>query len=237
MSSPTFDESGQEREAQTIFEGLPIEPIYTLAMDVPHSWLVRPRISSYDLDNIQLPHDEQDSVEAIFALDYLVVEGHARDTLTNAPPRGVQIELVDSHGKVVDDTQVVANLGYFQFKATPGIFTLRIRPGRGTDVFDMEMGSDITLTSFDGLVLYPGFKRRPGMEEEDVLAEPSSKADHGLFDDIKSGVLGWFGAGNAQNELAKTSDNGEAEINIFTVASGLLYEVGFFYVPILPRSY
>jgi UDP-glucose:glycoprotein glucosyltransferase len=172
-----------------VFEDLPIEPIYTLAMDVPSSWLVRPRQALYDLDNIQLgslaAEDRVKGVEAVFSLDHLVIEGHARDPATNAPPRGLQLELTKLDSTPVDDTQVVANLGYFQFKAEPGVFRLEIRAGRGRDIYRMESvgnegwdsppvelaGDKITLTSFEGLNLYPRLVRRPGMEAEDVLTE------------------------------------------------------------------
>jgi UDP-glucose:glycoprotein glucosyltransferase len=156
-------------------------------MDVPTAWLVRPREALYDLDNIQLgqlfPGDT--SVDAIFDIDYLVVEGHARDEAYNSAPRGVQIQLVTRDGTPIDDTQVVANLGYFQFKAKPGVFQLEIRQGRGRKLYRLgsagnegwqsatveEIGSEITLTSFEGLTLYPRFSRLPGMEREDVLEE------------------------------------------------------------------
>jgi UDP-glucose:glycoprotein glucosyltransferase len=158
-------------------------------MDVPQSWLVRPREALYDLDNIQLgslsDEDHILGVEAVFDLDYLVIEGHARDTNTNSPPRGIQLQLTNYNSTAIDDTQVVANLGYLQFKAKPGIFQLEIRPGRGRDIFEMEsvgnegwnsptveeVGNEITLTNFEGLTLYPRLVRLPGMELEDVLAE------------------------------------------------------------------
>ena len=156
-------------------------------MDVPSSWLVRPREALYDLDNIQLGSisSEDQSVKALFELDYLIIEGHAREGRTNAPPRGLQLQLVDSNSVPVGDTQVVANLGYFQFKSKPGVFRLEIRPGRGNHIFKMESvgnegwdsptvestGSEITLTSFGGLTLYPRLSRLPGMETADVLAE------------------------------------------------------------------
>jgi UDP-glucose:glycoprotein glucosyltransferase len=169
-------------------------------MDVPSSWLVRPREALYDLDNIQLgsisPEDQ--SVKALFELDYLIIEGHAREGYTNAPPRGLQLQLVDSNSAPVGDTQVVANLGYFQFKSKPGVFRLEIRSGRGNDIFKMESvgnegwdsptvestGSEITLTSFEGVTLYPRLSRRPGMEIEDVLAElqePGTAEGHENF--------------------------------------------------------
>lgn len=184
------------------FEDLPIDPIYTLAMDVPTSWLVRPREALYDLDNIQLgklfPGDE--SVEAIFALDYIVIEGHARELSSRGePPRGVQLQLSRSDGTSIDDTQVVANLGYFQFKAKPGVFHLDIRPGRGKEIFKLGSagnegwdspsvevaGNEITITSFEGITLYPRLSRLPGKESADVLKDDMADESHG--------VIPWYG--------------------------------------------
>ena len=171
-------------------------------MDVPTAWLVRPREALYDLDNIQLaklfPGDT--SVDAVFDLDYLVVEGHARDATYNSAPRGIQIQLVTRDGTPIDDTQVVANLGYFQFKAKPGVFQLEIRQGRGRKLYKLEsagnegwqsatveeIGSEITLTSFEGLTLYPRLSRLPGMEREDVLEEKNGGGPKNVFETIVS---------------------------------------------------
>ncbi|KAF8888622.1 UDP-glucose:glycoprotein glucosyltransferase-domain-containing protein [Infundibulicybe gibba] len=237
-----FDEEGLEIPAQAIFEDLPSEPIYTLAMDVPSSWLVRPREALYDLDNIQLNSitPEDSGVDAVFELDYLVIEGHARETATNAPPRGLQLQLINSDLSPIDDTQVVANLGYIQFKAKPGVFQLEIREGRGRDVFVMEsvgnegwdsptvdiVGSEITLTSFEGLTLYPRLSRVSGMETVDVLEEPSTSTN---MNSVVQHVTSWFkqmfqSADTAPPEASLVKSNEQADINIFTVASGLLYE-------------
>ena len=178
-----------ERQSQAVFDGLPVDPIYTLGMDVPPAWLVRPREAMYDLDNIQLgalsPEDRIQGMQAIFDLDFLVVEGHARNPQSNAPPRGVQLQLMNGNGTSVDDTQIVATLGYFQFKTKPGVFQLEIREGRGRDIYKLdsvgnegwdsltveEVGNEITLTSFEGLTLYPRLTRMPGMEAEDLFAD------------------------------------------------------------------
>lgn len=197
--------SSQEVAAQTVFEDLPVEPLYTLAMDVPMSWLVRPREALYDLDNVQLGNlsPEDHSLKAIFDLDYLVVEGHAREVQNHNPPRGVQLELLrgGDEPSAIDDTQVVANLGYLQFKAKPGVFGLEIRKGRSRDVYEMESvgnegwnsptirekGNEITLTSFEGLTLYPRLSRKVGMENADVLAQPEPEGDFSsLFGDLTS---------------------------------------------------
>ncbi|KAG7448716.1 uncharacterized protein BT62DRAFT_965246 [Guyanagaster necrorhizus] len=238
IPSLSFDEDGQELPAQTIFEDLPVDPIYTLAMDVPSSWLVRPREALYDLDNIQLGSisPEDSSVDAVFDLDYIVVEGHARETVTGAPPRGVQLELRSGDNPAVDDTLITANLGYFQFKTKPGVFKLEIREGRGRDIFTIDsvgnegwnspsvdvVGNEMTVTSFEGLTLYPRFNREPGMETVDVLDPRYKKADdsEGLLGGITSIFRSVFGS----TDSSIAAVNKQADINIFTVASGLLYE-------------
>jgi UDP-glucose:glycoprotein glucosyltransferase len=57
-------------------------------MDVPQSWLVRPCESTYDLDNIYLApltgSDRVTGIQAVFDLDFLVIEGHSRDTTTGS---------------------------------------------------------------------------------------------------------------------------------------------------------
>jgi UDP-glucose:glycoprotein glucosyltransferase len=172
-------------------------------MDVPPSWLVRPREAAYDLDNIQLGHllPGDRSIDAVFALDYLVIEGHAREAVSNSPPRGLQLELIGGDSTLIDDTLVAANLGYLQFKAKPGVFQLQIKKGRGREIFEMasvgnegwdsplvdEAGTDITVTSFEGLTLYPRLSRRSGMEKADVLDQSTDEhQSHGIFGDIAS---------------------------------------------------
>ncbi|KAI0628063.1 glycosyltransferase family 24 protein [Trametes polyzona] len=238
-----FDTEGNEVPASTQFTGLPIEPIYTLALDAPQSWLIRPKEAVYDLDNIQLgllsPQDRVHGLKAVFDLDALVVEGHARESATNSPPRGLQMQLVTSNTTPIADTLVMANLGYLQFRTKPGAYRLEIRPGRGREIFEMESvgnegwnspavdeaGDVVTVTSFEGVTLYPRLARRPGMEREDVLRVHSEPAeDHsGVIDNLVSKVSSLFGGKKEVKDLVPV-DDGQAEINIFTVASGHLYE-------------
>lgn len=248
----------EEIQSKVVFNGLPEDPIYTLAMDIPPSWLVRPREATYDLDNILLTglahHERATGVRAIFDLDYLVIEGHAREGHTMSPPRGLQLQLVSGSEQAIADTLVVANLGYLQFRAKPGVFKLEIRPGRGQDIFTLESvgnegwespnvdeaGDEVTLMSFEGLTLYPRMSRLPGMENMDVLAEDTPTEDDSIVGKLKSGCVDilvvlvlsnrlrsltslFSSKPNKDTELAEPSN--QADINIFTVASGLLYEV------------
>ncbi|KAI0715904.1 glycosyltransferase family 24 protein [Cerioporus squamosus] len=234
LSRLVFDDNGNEVHARTTFTNLPLEPIYTLAMDTP---------TLYDLDNIQLgmlsPRDRTQGLKAVFDLDYLVVEGHARESATNAPPRGLQLQLVTSNSTPIADTLVMANLGYVQFKTKPGVYRLEIRPGRGREIFEMESvgnegwnspsveeaGDEVTVTSFEGVTLYPRLARLPGMENVDVL-QVHSEVHHeaGLVENLVSKVTSLFGSKQKEEKAVVPVDDGQAEINIFTVASGHLYE-------------
>lgn len=50
-----------------------------------------------------------------------------------------------------------------------------------------DVGNEITLTSFEGLTLYPRLSRLPGMETADVLEEPKEETKFGtIFGDIAS---------------------------------------------------
>ena len=172
-------------------------------MDTPQSWLIRPREALYDLDNIQLDKlaaaDRVQGLKAVFDLDHLVVEGHARESANNAAPRGVQMQLVTGDGTPIADTLVMANLGYLQFRTRPGVYRLEIRPGRGREIFGMESvgnegwnsptveeaGDRVTVTSFEGVTLYPRLSRRPGMENVDVLqVEGGRDEDAGLVGNL-----------------------------------------------------
>lgn len=197
-------ESSHEVPSQVSFRNLPVDPIYTLGLDEPSSWLVRPREARYDLDNIQLGvftgEEQQHGVAVVYELDYLIVGGHAREAGTNAAPRGVQLQLTKGNGKSIDDTLVVENLGYLQFKSTPGVYRLEIREGQSREIFQLESagnegwqsptvedaGSGITVTSFEGVTLYPRLSRLPGKEHADVLAVPEEEVSRGIVHDIYS---------------------------------------------------
>ena len=231
-------------------------------MDAPQSWLIRPKEALYDLDNIQLSKlsakDRVSGLKAVFDLDYLVVEGHARESVSSGPPRGLQMQLVTSDSNPIADTLVMANLGYLQFKTKPGVYKLEIRPGRGREIFEMESvgnegwnsptvgeaGDEVTVTSFEGVTLYPRLARLPGKEMEDVLqaAGVRTEEDASVVENLMAKyatlfarhrkvllivcrVTSLFGSKHKEETAVVPVGDGQAEINIFTVASGHLYEV------------
>lgn len=163
-----------------------------------------PKDSLHDLDNLRLKTIADKigtaPIDVTFELKQLVIEGHAREG-ANVPPRGLQLQLSIGDGPALADTQVVANLGYFQFKADPGVVQLGIRQGRGREVYELASagaqgwdsppvdiaGADVAVTSFTGATIYPRFVRRAGMELEDVLAEEpetSLKTGFALVDNM-----------------------------------------------------
>lgn len=234
-SEPSFTSDGSLSRPQASFTGVPVEALLTLGMDVPTSWLVAPKDSLQDLDNIKLSSLKSgSSVDAVYALEHILIEGHSRDTTTKSPPRGVQLILGTEENPHFADTIIMANLGYFQFKAQPGLFSINLKPGRSEKLFNLDSvgglgyrpqpgddNSEVTLMSFQGRTLFPRLSRKPGYELEDVLEEghqPGSAMDFvskGL--NFASGVLSSVGVGSKGGEK-------HADINIFSVASGHLYE-------------
>jgi UDP-glucose:glycoprotein glucosyltransferase len=232
-SEPSFTDNGALARPQASFTGVPVEALLTLAMDVPSSWLVAPKESVYDLDNIKLSSVKGTDIDAIYALEHILIEGHSRDSTTKAPPRGVQLTLGTENSHYVTDTIIMANLGYFQFKAQPGLWQINLKPGRSEKLFNIDSvgalgyrpqtgdeNKEVALLSFHGRTLFPRLSRKPGYEEEDVLEtgiQPGSATEYlakGL--NFASGVLSSVGVGSKSGE--------HADINIFSVASGHLYE-------------
>ena len=57
-----------------VFSSLPQTPLFTLNLDVPHSWMVQSSYSPYDLDNIHMASVERE-VYGEYQLEYILVEG------------------------------------------------------------------------------------------------------------------------------------------------------------------
>ncbi|RKO83990.1 UDP-glucose:Glyco protein glucosyltransferase-domain-containing protein, partial [Blyttiomyces helicus] len=242
QAEPAFDKiTGDLVPPTASFLQIPVAPLLTLGTDVAGSWLVFPTESIYDLDNIKLSNldraAQKEGVRAEFALQNILVEGHARDSRTNGPPRGLQFTLGTQATPSLVDTITMANLGYLQLKANPGVWDLRLREGRSRSIYEFEAvvdshaaqyrrrrrdnntdllgdaGARVVVNSFEGVTLYPIVRKKAGMEEMDVL-EPDvehGKESGGIWNQIKTNIFG----GEAKSEPT---------INVFSVASGHLYE-------------
>ncbi|KFY85437.1 hypothetical protein V498_07720 [Pseudogymnoascus sp. VKM F-4517 (FW-2822)] len=234
-SKPLFNADGSLKDIKAQFASVPQEALLTMGMDVPAPWLVAPKQSVTDLDNIKLSSVNGD-VNAVYELEHILIEGHSTEKETGQAPRGAQLLLGTAADAHFADTIIMANLGYFQFKANPGFYKISLQEGPSSKIFSIDtLGAsgrdaaqpdattEISLISFHGLTLFPQLSRNPGQETEDVL-EPTPD----LKDDIVSkgrklaeSILG-FGGKKSSGALLQTTQ--QAEINIFSVASGHLYE-------------
>lgn len=213
-----------------------------MGFEVPPAWVVVSKECIHDLDNIVLsklsPTARETGINAIYELKNILIDGHARDISQNNP-RGIQIILGTEHRPHVVDTIVMANLGYLQLKANPGVWTLDLKEGRSREIFEIQsvgsegwssrdvaaIGSDIVLTSFEGATIYPRLVRREGKDMEDVLE--SEESGSGFFNQAV-GKLNKFMGGSKDVAVKGAA---QAEVNIFSVASGHLYE-RFIYIMI-----
>ncbi|XP_022654078.1 UDP-glucose:glycoprotein glucosyltransferase 1-like isoform X2 [Varroa jacobsoni] len=226
-SEPQFGPSGELSGPRAVFVGLPSKPILTLAMATPENWLIGAVSSIYDLDNIRMA-DVESRVVAEFELEHLLVEGHCFEQSSGSPPRGLEFTLGSPANPVMYDTIVMANLGYFQLKANPGTWFLRIRDGRSSELYDVastenteKSGDDIAVlvTNFRSKVLKVRVAKRPGKEHEELLVDDDSQ-DDGIWNSITSSL----GGGKTGEGADKEKDAEDDVINIFSVATGHLYE-------------
>lgn len=220
----TFDDDGTLTEGPfAMFSDMPQSVLLTMAMDTPLGWMVEAVYSPHDLDNIKL-QEVENQVMAKFELEYIFIEGHCSDFDTRQPPRGLQFTLGTPRNPVMFDTIVMANLGYFQLKAYPGAWSLRVREGRSSEIYDIESVSGSTqeenkhftvvVDSFIGKLMKVKVKRKPGMEGKDLLGDSDSSQSGGLWDSLSSIV------GSDSKEKVPQDET----INVFSVASGHLYE-------------
>ena len=234
QSRPSFDDRGSIKDPKALFYGMPKDALLTVGMDVPPAWLVMPKESVHDLDNIKLETlQEGEVVDALYELKYILIEGHSREVKTGRPPRGAQLMLGTDKEPHATDTIIMANLGYLQFKASPGLWKVDLLPGRSQEVFSISRADskgyasrtddgsiEIELLTFQGRTLFPRLSRKPGRELEDVLAESATSTGR-LSQHISKGIKI---AQEALSKLGWSKESKHADINIFSVASGHLYE-------------
>uniref|UniRef100_A0A8C1PJZ5 UDP-glucose ceramide glucosyltransferase-like 1 n=1 Tax=Cyprinus carpio TaxID=7962 RepID=A0A8C1PJZ5_CYPCA len=199
------------------FLDMPQSPLFTLNLNTPESWMIESVHTRYDLDNIYL--EEVDSVVAAeYELEYLLLEGHCFDVTTGQPPRGLQFTLGTASDPVIVDTIVMANLGYFQLKANPGAWILRLRKGRSDDIYKIYShdGTDSPAEADDLIVVLNTFKSKI------IKVKVSNRCliSICLLMVLSFSFRGFTGASKPEEPKQEKDD----VINIFSVASGHLYE-------------
>ena len=64
--------------------------------------------------------------------------GQCFDESTDHPVPGLEYVLGSASQPELFDTIVMANLGYFQLKASPGAWSLRLRQGRSSEIYEIK---------------------------------------------------------------------------------------------------
>mmetsp|Transcript_28099 Transcript_28099/g.110475 ORF Transcript_28099/g.110475 Transcript_28099/m.110475 type:complete len:1251 (+) Transcript_28099:1144-4896(+) len=227
-TEPSFDSRGIRSSwaERAVFYDLPQDKILTVSIGSPRNWLLESQAAAVDMDNIYLSRipDEHQHVHAEYALDSIIVDGSCIDR-RQQPPAGTKLELRHTAKGSVVDTLVMENLGYYQFKVShPGLWRLSLA-GKAASIFELDQYSDgrgnVSLKGKDSLVLYVDslkdvegnmlrLSRKKGMEEVSIV-EPA---------DEQKAV--------GEETCSATGDSScgadEDSINVFSVASGHLYE-------------
>eukprot|EP00250_Pteridium_aquilinum_P011892 c20372_g1_i1 orf=227-5122(+) len=248
-SSHPFNLDGSfELGPVAVFSNMPPTRTLTMNLDVPEPWLVEPINAIYDLDNIVLEKlGDARTMYAVFELEALMLTGHCHEQ-NGGPPRGLQLVLGTNLNPHVVDTIVMANLGYWQLKAAPGVWTLKLAPGKSSDLYtfhgpgegedDGLLSRQVVIKDLGGELLHLEVVKRKGKENEAVLSADEDADNEYTEHSGRKGKKGWN-----QNLLKWASDflggskqpvpnpgqgrvverQGEP-INIFSIASGHLYE-------------
>ncbi|KAF3444470.1 hypothetical protein FNV43_RR14162 [Rhamnella rubrinervis] len=247
---PTVDDFSSTDQTingpKAFFANMPLSKTLTMNLDVPEPWLVEPIIAVHDLDNILLENiGDTQTLQAVFELEALVLTGHCSEK-DHDPPRGLQLILGTKSTPHLVDTLVMANLGYWQMKVSPGVWYLQLAPGRSSELYVFKEDGDgnqnkplskrITINDLRGKVVHLEVMKKKGKEHEKLLVND----DDNSFQDNKEGnswnsnFLKWASGFIGGKDHSKKSESTAVEqekfgrhgktINIFSIASGHLYE-------------
>ncbi|KHN06495.1 UDP-glucose:glycoprotein glucosyltransferase [Glycine soja] len=188
---PTMDDFSNTDSAingpQALFANMPLSKTFTMNLDVPESWLVEPVIAFHDLDNILLENlGDTSTLQAVFELEALVLTGHCSEK-DHDPPRGLQLILGTKTAPHLVDTLVMANLGYWQMKVSPGVWYLQLAPGRSSELYilkedgegsyDKQSSKLITINDLRGKLFHMEVLKKKGKEHEELLLPDDNAQD------------------------------------------------------------
>ena len=236
---PFFDKHGSlSRNLPNIeFSDLPKSPLLNLLLDTPHVWIVEPIKSEYDLDNLDMKSDSN-FVQAIFNLSHILVEGHCWLNSSNEPVPGVQFSLGTLSEPRKFDSLVMANLGYFQFKISPGLWKLQLMKGKSDENYFISGSKGINYSLLDDVILifsdnFLGNNLHVFLAKRNIRSiSKLTKFENDIeeFNEYESTLKSiWNSVSNFLPSVKKSSDSNVLEtsnniINIFSIASGHLYE-------------
>lgn len=165
----------------------------TLSLDIPDKWLVYSIETDLDPDNLRTKED----VKVVFGLDGLVIDGSCAQLqygYPTEPPAGLQLLLTSAISGTQADTIVMQNIGYYQFRAEPGVYSIALKEGRSAELFAVQSSALVLLDSLTPYLQHIAVSKVEGKEAEQLLGESAEIVAQG------------------------------ATIHVFTLASGHLYE-------------
>lgn len=262
--------SGEQTQVAR-FTSLPRQHVLTVRMDTPEPWNVQATRAEQDPDNLRCTaqscgdkaqHGKKEFSSLGYTLKSLLVAGQCLQSTENdvkngrfgLPPNGLQLVLTanpsassssstSEEGKVLWDTLVMQNLGYFQLQAkTPGWYRVQLAQGKSTSLYRIYDGSDVSHTddqvSLGGVgmstpVMGFGDKthqlivvKRRGLESYSLLDTIEDKAQKGgLWDTLSNGIFGKSESSSSKSVVTTTpSHEDDDKIHVFSLASGHMYE-------------
>ncbi|KAK6200402.1 UDPglucose glycoprotein glucose phosphotransferase [Scheffersomyces amazonensis] len=230
-----FDSKSIISQFSTNFTNIPGSTLLTTDLDIPSRWITTAKDSSIgvDLDNIKFDNYDNKSIYGTYELRNILVEGFARDVSNGRSPAGVAIELASkwSSDDYYTDTNIMSHLGYLQLQAKPGLWKFRIKDGKSSKHYSLLSSTEnkftsnnvsksdeiISILNLKGLTVYPRLRKNPDYKDVSFLFDD----DESVVEDNKSNqkplelVNKWLGNNNSKKQ---------ADINVFSIASGHLYE-------------
>jgi UDP-glucose:glycoprotein glucosyltransferase len=259
----------RDRE-RALFQSLPRTHMLTLRMDVPEPWTVQRLRAKQDTDNLRCvgtvcgdsPHSDREMTRVTYSLRELLVAGQCLQTTESIltasasvsqaltlsslpPPNGLQLVL-SSYGKALPmaDTVVMQNLGYYQLRVSPGLFSLSLAHGRATALYRVYRDGEtvgeqqdesriVAVKDFHDHVRRLIVVKRLERERENLLdaeGEVSTtdlenfgrSEGKGIWQNLKSSLFG-------EKSKKKTTKNNavvgsDDRVHVFSLATGQLYE-------------
>lgn len=203
-SLPQFDDKGSFVRSDEGASALGLVPKYEYSsdIDVPSRWLVvKDKLAAADHEAFTI-----DQVHSLnYKLDGLVVEGYAKDVKTAQSIATLTFDVSNQH-KVTDGI-VMHTLGYVQFQLKPDVWSLEIQKGsRGRQIYNLLSASDNKYDTNDQPV-------------ESVEIPVFSLHGHVIHPRLQEKPKKEQAKAKKEASISKNAD-----INVFSLASGKLYE-------------
>lgn len=236
------------------FNRLPQESVLTVALEPPRAWFVSSHATNYDMDNVILDNvSGNNDLFTEYELKNLIVEGSCIDELER-PPQGLKLILSNDGGISVDTLVMANLGYFQLKVPTPGMWWLSLAHGASSRIFTLRAmetykteGRSIFEADEDGRVPIPveslsgaggillRVVRKPGMEGvslltpndvEKKLPTESIKKKSNVLDMLKDNLSRLFPRKSSwtDNGFGNIDEEDSGTINVFSVASGHLYE-------------